>query len=117
MFSTNADDGAHPAGLLYNTVPLTPTAGGGQNAQTGDLGKLVADLVAKGGGLDPVLITSAAQAMTMSLFTGPNFNTPVLVSSQVPTGTIIAVETSSFVSGFSAIPQFETSKVALLHED
>src|SRR5262249_51100101 len=37
MFSTNADDGAHPAGLLYNVAPLTPTAGGGLSAFEGDV--------------------------------------------------------------------------------
>src|SRR5262249_38243555 len=29
MFSANADDGAHPPGLLPNVTPITPTAGRG----------------------------------------------------------------------------------------
>jgi hypothetical protein len=117
LFSANADDGAHPGGILNGITALTPTAGGGTTAMTGDLGKLTTDLVSKGAGRDPVLIMNPTQAMTLSLFTGPNFKTPILVSSQVAAGTVIMVEASSFVAGFGAVPQFETSKVVLLHQD
>src|SRR5262249_9441648 len=80
MFSTNADDGAHPAGLLYNVAPLTPTSGGGSNAMEGDLKALTAALAAAGGGLNPVLVTSAAQAVTLKLSAGPRFDVPILPS-------------------------------------
>jgi len=115
IFSSNADDGAHPAGLLYNVTPLVPTAGGGQAAMMGDLSALAGALATAGGGLNPVIVANSPQAMTLQLFTGPNFKTPVLPSSQVPAKTVIMVEASSLVSGFAAVPEFETSSVSLMH--
>ena len=117
MFSANADDGAHPAGLLYNVTPLTPVAGGGTNAMLGDIKALVAALVAAGGGRNAVIVASAVQAATLSLMSGPHFTIPILTSSGVAAGTVVMVEASSLVSGFDAVPTFEVSQVALLHTE
>jgi hypothetical protein len=115
MFSPNADDGAHPAGLLHNVTPLTPTAGGGVAAMTGDLSALAGALAAAGGGRDAALIVNPAQATSLKLMAGPRFDVPILASAGVPAKTVVLIEASSLVSGFSAIPEFETSSVALLH--
>jgi hypothetical protein len=114
MFSANADDGAHPAGLLHNVTPLTPTAGGGVAAMTGDLSALAGALAAAGGGRDAVVVCNPAQATSLKLLAGPRFDTPILPSAGVPAKTVVLIEPSSLVSGFSAIPEFETSNVALL---
>ena len=114
MFSANAEDGAHPAGLLYNVTPITPTAGGGMNALLADVKVLVAALAAAGGGRDAVIVAHPSQAATLSFMAGPHFTASVLPSSGVAVGTVVAVEASSLVSGFDAIPEFETSNVALL---
>src|SRR5262249_2199758 len=50
LFGTQADDGVTPGGILAGVTPIPPTAGGGLNAMVGDIGKLVAALVAAGAG-------------------------------------------------------------------
>jgi hypothetical protein len=115
MFSANADDGAHPAGLLHNVTPITPTAGGGVAAMTGDLSALAGALAAAGGGRGAVVVCNPAQAASLKLLAGPRFDTPILASAGVPEKAVILIEASSLVSGFSAIPEFETSNIALLH--
>jgi hypothetical protein len=115
LFSTAADDGARPAGILNGISGLTATAGGGQNALNGDIKQLTAALVTAGAGRDPVLVTNPVQAMTLKLLGGPRFDVPVLASSAVAAGTVIMVEPSSFVSAFGAAPEFETSTTTTLH--
>jgi hypothetical protein len=115
MFSANPDDGAHPAGILYNVAPIVAATGGGLSAMTTDLGKLVDALAANGGGKTMVLVANPAQAMTLSLLAGPHFTTPVLASASVPAGSVIAVESSSFCSGFDSAPEFDVSDVGTAH--
>ena len=115
MFSANADDGAHPAGLLHNVTPITPTAGGDAAAFAGDVKQLVGALAAASGGRGPIIVAAAQQAASIKVAAGPRFDVPVLPSSALANGTVIAVEASSFVSGFDTVPEFSTSNVALLH--
>ena len=117
MFSTNSDDGAHPAGLFYNVAPLTPTAGGGIAAMQGDLSKLAAALASAGGGLSPVIVAAVAQATSLKLLAGPRFDIPILSSTALAAGTIALIEASSLVSGFESVPTFESSGVGALHMD
>src|SRR5262249_27015917 len=115
LFGTQADDGVTPGGILNGVTPITPTTGGGLTALNGDIKALVAALVAAGAGANPVLVTSAVQAATLKLMAGPKFDVPVLASSGIAAGTVIAVEPSSFVSAFGAAPEFEISTASVLH--
>ena len=115
MFSTNGDDGAHPAGLLHGVTPLTATAGGGLTAMQGDLKALAGALASAGGGVNPVLVAAVAQATTLRLTAGPRFDIPILPSTALAVGTVVLVEASSLVSGFGSVPEFEASRVSLLH--
>jgi hypothetical protein len=115
LFSTSADDGNHPAGILNGVAALTPTTGGGTNGMAGDVKALIAALAAAGGGLHPIIIASPPQATALKIWAGPHFDIPVLPSVALAAGTIVAVEASSFVSGFGAVPEFSTSKVTVLH--
>src|SRR5262249_46377292 len=54
MFPANAG-GAQPPGLFAGIAPLTPTAGGGAAAMTGDLHQLFAALAAVGGGKTAII--------------------------------------------------------------
>src|SRR5262249_26468568 len=110
-----AGDATRPPGLLAGVTPITPTAGGGTNAMLTDVKALVAALAAAGGGRNAVIVASAVQAASLSIMAGPHFTVPILASSGLPAGTVVVVESSSFVSGFSAIPEFETSGVVMLH--
>ncbi|HMF28128.1 MAG TPA: hypothetical protein VKE42_05110, partial [Candidatus Cybelea sp.] len=114
MFSSNAANGA-PAGILNGISAQTPTTGGGLAALNGDMKLLMAALVAAGAGANPVLITSPIQAMTLKILAGPRFDLAVLPSSSVAAGTVIMVETTSFVSAFSPVPEFEASSHVALH--
>jgi hypothetical protein len=114
IFSTNVDDGAHPAGILAGVAPLTATAGGGLLAFDGDMKLLIGALAANGAGRNPVIVCAPQQAVATKILAGPRFDIPVLPSSALAAGVVIAVEQSSFVSGFSAIPEFETSGTSLL---
>jgi hypothetical protein len=115
MFSNAADDGAHPAGLLYNVTPLTAATGGGNVAMEQDLAALAGALAAAGGGVNAVIVCNPAQATSLKLLAGPRFDTPILAATSVPAKTVILIEASSLVSGFDAVPDFSTSQVALLH--
>ena len=40
---------------------------------------------------------------------------PILTSAALAAGTVVAVEQSSFVSGFDGLPEFSTSRGASVH--
>jgi hypothetical protein len=115
MFGAQAEDGITPGGLLNGVTPITAATGGGEAAMATDIGKLVAALVAANGGRDVVLIMNPTQATTLSLLASPRFSIPILQSSSVAVGTIIAVEASSFVSAFDAMPEFLVATAPMLH--
>jgi|SRR6516162_3302812 hypothetical protein len=117
MFSANAGDASKPAGLLAGVTPLTPTAGGGTAARDGDLKNLFAALAAQGAGKTAALICAMPQAVTLKASVGPKWDYPILESTVLPTGTVVALEIASFVSGFSAIPTFRVSNLATYHAE
>jgi hypothetical protein len=116
LLSTAPDDGVHPGGILPAT-PLTPTTGGGPNAMTGDLAKLFAALAANGAGKNAVIVAAVPQSVTLKLTVGPKFDVPILASSVLAAGTVVGVDTASFVSGYGSTPEFSTSTATVLHEE
>jgi hypothetical protein len=104
-----------PAGLLAGVSPISGTVGGGYNAIATDFGLLMDALATAGAGVDVVFVAAPAQAAALRAWAGPKFNYTILASAALAAQTIIAVEASSFVSGFSAAPQFDTSKTTVLH--
>jgi len=105
-----------PGGLLNGATQVTGVAtGGGATGMAADISKLVGALVAAYGGRDVVLIMNPQQATSLKLLAGPKFDLPILPSSSVPAGTVIAIEASSFVSAFDAVPQFEAVTAPLFH--
>jgi len=117
LFGSQPDDGVTPLGILNGVTPITPATGGGAAAMATDIGKLVSALVAANAGRDPTLIMNPVQATTLSLLASPRFKIPILQSSSVPVGTVIAVESSSFVSAFDAVPEFDTADQMAIHMD
>jgi hypothetical protein len=118
LFGTQADDGVTPGGLLNGATQVTGVAtGGGATAMATDISKLVGALVTAYGGRDVVLVMNPAQATSIKVLAGPKFDLPVLPSSSVPAGTVIAIEASSFVSAFGAAPEFETVTQPIFHYD
>jgi hypothetical protein len=110
-----ASAGLNPAGLLNGVSAITATTGGGVAAMSKDIEAMIAALAAAGAGVDPVFIAAPGQAAAIKLMAGPKFDYPVFASAALAAGNIIAIEAPSFVSGFSAVPQFSTSTETLLH--
>jgi HK97 family phage major capsid protein len=119
MFGSQADDGITPGGLLNGVTPITaaPTGGSDEDLAAKDIGGLIAALVAANAGRDPVLIMNPAQATRLKLVAGPKFDTPILQSNSVADKTILAIESSSFVSAFGATPEFEVGDQMAIHMD
>jgi hypothetical protein len=80
-----------------------------------DIAQLVAALDTAGGGANVVFVCSPPQAATLKLRASPKFDYPILTSSALANGTIVAIEASSFVSAFDPIPQFDVSNTTALH--
>src|SRR5215471_1474117 len=70
MWSSDPGDATKPPGLFAGVTPITPTAGGGTNAMTGDLGNLFAALAAHSGGKTAVIIAALPQAVKLKLTAG-----------------------------------------------
>jgi hypothetical protein len=106
-----------PAGLLYGITPLGATAGGGYAAMVGDLGKLANAVAAKSGNGGMTLIAAAPQAIAvgLQLVQGPPW--PLLTSTSLPAGTVIAVANAGIVVAAGAAPVIDTTAAASLVMD
>jgi len=109
--------GASPAGLLNGVAALTATAGGGLAALTGDFRALFAALAANGAGKGVVFVAAPEQLASLKIMVGPRFDYEVLASQALAAGTLIAIEPSSLVSGFSPTPEFSVGTSPSLHFD
>jgi hypothetical protein len=114
LLSTTAASASRPAGLLNGVTPITATAAGSE-AMEKDIAALVAALSTAGGGVKVCFIASPPQAATLKLRAGARFDYPILASSALANGSIVAVEAGSFVSGFDPIPEFEITDTTALH--
>jgi hypothetical protein len=118
MFSNAPGDDTRPAGLLNGVTPITP-APAGPDAMTRDLGNLVSALAGNGAGASPAFVAAPAQAFAIKLFAGPHFDVPVLsapaLATAGPSRTVVAIETSSLVTGFDSVPEFNVSRAGTLH--
>jgi hypothetical protein len=121
MFSNNAGSAAQPPGLLAGVTPLTPTAITGSTtpgeAAATDVGNLFAALAAVGAGKTAVLIMSPPQAVRLKMIVGPKFDIDIITSTVLPAGVVVALEVASLASGFSSVPEFQTSKTAIYHSE
>jgi HK97 family phage major capsid protein len=115
LFSNFAGDATRPPGILAGVTPITTTSGGGMNALATDIGNLIGALAAANAGKNVVFVTAAKQAASLKLLAGANFDYPVIASTALAAGTVIAMEISSFISAFAPVPEFEVSKAATLH--
>jgi hypothetical protein len=115
IFSATAASSIRPAGILNGIAALSATAGGGQNAVSKDIGNLVGAIATGGTGRNVIFVASPTQACTLRIWAGPQFNYPILASSALAAGTIIAVEADSFVSGFDPVPEFNVTEAPVIH--
>jgi hypothetical protein len=114
MFSTNAASAAAPGGILAGATTVPPATAAEPWAISKDIGALVEALATYGGGLEPVIIAAPGQAAALRMWRQESFY-DIYASLALAAGTVVAVESSSFVSGLDGIPQFSTSIGATLH--
>lgn len=117
VFSTTAASAVRPAGILNGVTAITATAGGGVHAMATDIANLVGAVHAAGGGMNVVLIAAPQQAVAISLLGGSGFSLPVITAPSLADGTVIAVESASFASGFSDAPRVDVARDAVIHWD
>jgi hypothetical protein len=99
--------GVRPAGLLHGVTPGTGATGGGIAAAQADVKTLVGALLAANPGARPALLMNTVEALSLALMArglgelfGPDAPVPLalVASPLVPVGSVIAVDTASFVS-------------------
>jgi hypothetical protein len=117
MFSAVAGDASKPPGFLVGVTPLTPTAGGGSNAIYGDLKNLFAALATQGAGKNAVIVCAVPEAVTLKATVGPKFDYDIIASTALASGTVVALEIGSVVSGFSVVPRFSVGQHVLYHAE
>ncbi len=117
VFSATAASAVRPAGILNGVTAIPATAGGGVHAMATDVGNLVGAIHAAGGGMNVVLVAAPQQAVAISLLGGSGFSLPVITAPSLADGTIIAVESGAFASGFSNAPRVDVARDAVVHWD
>ena len=108
--------GAQPPGISTNAVTVTASTAGAGWAMSSDIGSLVEGLSSVGAGADPVLIASPHQYASMHTWLSETTKFyPVFASTALPSGTIVAIERSSFVSSYDPVPDFSSSIGSAVH--
>jgi HK97 family phage prohead protease len=132
LIDANAATAIRPAGILTGVSGLTPTAGGGFTALTGDIKALTGALLTGtlGNVRNPVWLMNPQQVNSIGLVAAPGAGVfpfrdeisrgtlggwPVIDSGTVPLGTVIVVDAADFVSVTGDGPRFEISDQATLH--
>jgi hypothetical protein len=100
-----------PPGLLFGKTPLPSTT------MAADLAKLAAAVAPYAGNGGIVFIAAAAQAVaiTIGLFRGLDY--PLLTSTTLAAGTVIAVARPALVAALGAAPLIDETKAATMHMD
>jgi hypothetical protein len=106
-----------PAGPLYGITPLPPTTGGGYAAMVGDLGKLANAIAAKSGNGGMTFIAAAPQAIAIGLQLVQGLSWPLLTSTSLPAGTVIAIANAGVVVAAGVAPIIDTTASASLVMD
>jgi hypothetical protein len=114
LFSNHAPSSSAPGGILNGATTVAPSGATAVWAISSDIGALVEALANAGGGLEPILIAAPAQAAALRMWRQEDFY-EIFASLALPAGTVVAVESSSFVSGLDGIPEFSTSTGATIH--
>jgi hypothetical protein len=114
-FSTGADDGTKPAGLLHGVTPLT-AAPAGTDSLMEDVASLTAAIAAAF--IDPdgvVFIAAPRQAMALRIKPSPLFDSPVILAAALPDKTVIAAAPGGIYFGYDGGAEVDSSREALIH--
>jgi hypothetical protein len=132
LLDANPATVVRPAGILNGVAGLTPTAGGGFAALTGDIKQLSGALLTGTAGnvRNPAWLMNPQQVNSAGLVAAPGAGVfpfreeigrgmlggwPIIDSGTVPLGTVIAIDAADYVSVTGDGPRFEISDQATLH--
>jgi hypothetical protein len=117
LFDSNAAvPDLRPAGLLFGKTPLTPSSDADKiAAMITDLSVLAAAVAPYAGNGGIVFIAAAMQAVAVSIGLPRDFAYPLLASTSLTAGTVIAVATPAVVSSLGDMPLIDETKSADLH--
>jgi HK97 family phage prohead protease/HK97 family phage major capsid protein len=132
LLDANPATAIRPAGILNGVSGLTPTAGGGFTALTGDIKALSGALLTgtQGNVRSPAWLMNPQQVNSAGLVAAPGAGVfpfrdeigrgmlggwPIIDSGTVPLGTVIAIDAADYVSVTGDGPRFEISDQATLH--
>lgn len=127
LIDSTAGSATRPAGLLYNISAAGNAYGGSDyTAFLEDMKTLLAPFDTANAGRQLALLLNPAQARSVRMMAGPNSSGfgwanqfladfRVIVSTSVPSGTVIAIDTADFVTGTGDAPMFEASDQATIH--
>jgi hypothetical protein len=104
-----------PGGLLAGVTPISAATGGGDTAMYTDLEKLAGAICDAGGGGSLVYVMAARQAYAARLRLRNLDEVTIWPSVSLSAGTIIAVDTSAFVSFVSPEPDITAGSDGMLH--
>jgi hypothetical protein len=101
-----------PPGLLHNITPLPPASspGGKTDTMQDDLQALLSAVAPVAGNGETVLVASPAQAVAINLRTVGTIAYRVLVSTQLPPGSVLAIATNAIVAAADAGPAIDTTR-------
>ena len=132
LLDSNPATIVRPAGILNGITGLTPTAGGGFAALTGDIKAVSGALLSgtKGNVRQPAWLMNPQQINSAMYVAAPGAGVfpyreevnngqlggwPIIDSGTVPLGTVIAIDAADFVAVGGDAPRFEISDQATLH--
>jgi hypothetical protein len=114
MLGNAAGSATQPAGLRFGVSAIAATSGADDNAMAKDLGNLAA-AVAPVGGSQIAFVASPGEATKILLRSGGSFPYPVIPSSALAAGVVMAVATNALVTVVDPQPDIEASQDATLH--
>jgi hypothetical protein len=117
LFSTTAASAAQPAGLLVGVTPITASTASDRSfdAMGDDLAALVAAIATYAGNGSIAFVASPPQALRAAMFAELPY--PMLMSSALPAGTVIAVATNALASVVEPVVIDAAPSTAVHEED
>jgi hypothetical protein len=116
LFSTNADNGTTPAGLLNGVTPIAAGTATGAEGIATDVGLIADQISANGFNPDEMtLITSPKLATKIKTLVGPKFNFEIMSSKAIPSNNIVGIVTDALMYGYDGEVKIDVSREVAVH--
>jgi hypothetical protein len=116
LFSTSADNGTTPGGLLNGVTPIAAGTATGAEGIATDVGA-IADQISQAG-INPdemTLITSPKLATKIKTLVGPKFNFEIMSSKAIPSNNIVGIVTDALMYGYDGEVKIDVSREVAVH--